>query len=232
MAKNPDTPKKPGKTPKSKAPSRPATCSRSGRRWRNCSIPRSTAASAAWAPAPDCSRRRIIPGIAAPAAKPPRIARGPRRASTGDDVAKRDASSSPPPRAEGSGGGRNGTRGTPTPTLPAGEGRAAGATSGFDEAPQREFAPANYGTSATIPTLDPELAKQLGFTTEEEDAAAMARPPRNKMEALGVAATADALESADPRRPPRIQGRGRPGQNLDAASPAAPGEIRRRRAAS
>src|SRR6202023_3155040 len=43
--------------------------------------------------------------------------------------------------------------------------------------------------------LDPELARQLGFTTEEEDAAALARPPRNKMEALGVAATAEALES-------------------------------------
>src|SRR3954468_7459587 len=64
------------------------------------------------------------------------------------------------------------------------------AAKGFDEAPQ-----ANYGTSATIPTLDPELAKQLGFTTEEEDAAALARPPRNKMEALGVQATADALEN-------------------------------------
>src|SRR5271156_417321 len=73
--------------------------------------------------------------------------------------------------------------------------RARASTKGFDEGPQREFAPANYGTSATIPTLDPELAKQLGFTTEEEDAAALARPPRNKMEALGVAATADALES-------------------------------------
>ncbi len=66
---------------------------------------------------------------------------------------------------------------------------------GLAESPQREFAPANYGTSATIPTLDPELARQLGFTTEEEDAAALARPPRNKMEALGVAATADALEA-------------------------------------
>jgi excinuclease ABC subunit B len=66
---------------------------------------------------------------------------------------------------------------------------------GFAESPQREFAPANYNTAATIPTLDPELAKQLGFTTEEEDAAALARPPRNKMEALGVQATADALES-------------------------------------
>ena len=48
--------------------------------------------------------------------------------------------------------------------------------------------------SATIPTLDPELARQLGFTTEEDDAEALARPPRNKMEALGVKATADALE--------------------------------------
>src|SRR3954468_14001360 len=33
---------------------------------------------------------------------------------------------------------------------------------GFDEAPQ-----ANYGTAATIPTLDPELARQLGLPTEE-----------------------------------------------------------------
>ncbi|MDO8977695.1 MAG: DEAD/DEAH box helicase family protein, partial [Afipia sp.] len=65
-----------------------------------------------------------------------------------------------------------------------------GSRQGFNEAPQ-----ANYGTSAPIPTLDPELAKQLGYTTEEEDEAAMARPPRNKMEALGVQATADALEA-------------------------------------
>jgi excinuclease ABC subunit B len=69
------------------------------------------------------------------------------------------------------------------------------ASTGLNEAPQSEFAPANYGTSATIPTLDPELARQLGFTTEEEDAEALARPPRNKMEALGVQATADALEN-------------------------------------
>src|SRR3954453_15047509 len=40
------------------------------------------------------------------------------------------------------------------------------AARGLNEAPQSEFAPANYGTSAIIPTLDPELAKQLGFTTE------------------------------------------------------------------
>ena len=70
----------------------------------------------------------------------------------------------------------------------------ADSNQGFSEGPQREFAPANYNTAATIPTLDPELAKQLGFTTEEEDAA-LARPARNKMEALGVAATADALDA-------------------------------------
>jgi excinuclease ABC subunit B len=83
---------------------------------------------------------------------------------------------------------------------------------GLEEAPQ-----ATYGTSAAIPTLDPELARQLGFTTEEEDNAALARPPRNKMEALGVQATADALEALvrdgrpefketkvwTPHRPPR-----------------------------
>ncbi len=81
----------------------------------------------------------------------------------------------------------------PSSPLPlAGEGQGGGlsARHELDEAPQ-----ANYGTSATIPTLDPELAKQFGFTTEEEDLAALARPPRNKMEALGVAATADALDA-------------------------------------
>ncbi len=59
---------------------------------------------------------------------------------------------------------------------------------GFGEAPQ-----ANYGTSATVPTLDPELARQLGLDVEDDDT--LARPPRNKMEALGVKATAEALEN-------------------------------------
>jgi excinuclease ABC subunit B len=77
--------------------------------------------------------------------------------------------------------------------------RDASGAEGFGEASQSEFGPATYGTAATIPTLDPELAKQLGFTTEEEDAAALARPPRNKMEALGVQATADALENLSAR---------------------------------
>src|SRR5207342_2696462 len=69
------------------------------------------------------------------------------------------------------------------------------------EAPQ-----ANYGTAATIPALDPELAKQLGFTTEEEDAAALARPPRSKMEAFGVKATADALENLIREGRPEFRG--------------------------
>src|SRR3954469_18085677 len=67
---------------------------------------------------------------------------------------------------------------------------ARSAPEGLEEAPQ-----ANYGTSATIPTLDPELARQLGLPTAEDDDEALARPPRNKMEALGVKATADALEN-------------------------------------
>ncbi|WP_244613613.1 excinuclease ABC subunit UvrB, partial [Nitrobacter winogradskyi] len=62
--------------------------------------------------------------------------------------------------------------------------------SGFDEAPQ-----ANYGTSATIPTLDPELARQLGLPTAEDDDDALARPPRSRMEGLGVKATAESLEA-------------------------------------
>jgi excinuclease ABC subunit B len=64
------------------------------------------------------------------------------------------------------------------------------ARQGLEEAPQ-----ANYGTSATIPTLDPEIARQLGLPTAEDDDEALARPPRSKMEAFGVKATADALEN-------------------------------------
>src|SRR6202046_1577561 len=68
--------------------------------------------------------------------------------------------------------------------------RARASTKGFEEAPQ-----ANYGTAATIPTLDPELARQLGLRPAEDDEAALARPPRKKREAPGVKATADALEA-------------------------------------
>jgi len=60
------------------------------------------------------------------------------------------------------------------------------AQGGMGEKPQ-----ANYGTSAPIPTLDPDLAKQLGYDVEDDDSF---RPARNKMESLGVKATAAALE--------------------------------------
>ncbi|SHG35673.1 excinuclease ABC subunit UvrB [Bradyrhizobium erythrophlei] len=90
---------------------------------------------------------------------------------------------------------------SPLPLAGEGQGGGASANSGLSESPQ-----ANYGTSATIPVLDPELAKQLGFTTEEEDAAALARPPRNKMEALGVAATADALDALIREGRPEFKG--------------------------
>ena len=73
----------------------------------------------------------------------------------------------------------------PTPLQPAPQ--PPGASRGFEEAPQ-----ANYGTSAPIPTLDPELAKQLGYDVDDDDSF---RPARNKMESLGVKATADSLEA-------------------------------------
>src|ERR1700687_1113718 len=157
MAKNPNHPKKPVKTPKSKA--HPPDVQPIGPALGELPTPATNRGDAGLGsgtglqPPPDNSWDRRAGGEAA-AHRARASTRG-----TSDDVAKRDASSS--------------ARGP-----------------GLDEAPQ-----ANYGTSATIPTLDPELAKQLGFTTEEEDAAAMARPPRNKMEALGVAATADALDA-------------------------------------
>jgi excinuclease ABC subunit B len=179
MAKNPDTPRKPTKSPKSKVPnskaSRPEVqpIGPALAELLNPAINRGDAglgSGTGLQPPPDNSWDRRSGGEAAA-----HRARASTRGS-GDDVAKRDAAVSPPP--------------SPLPLAGEGQGGRAAASPGFDEAPQ-----ANYGTSATIPTLDPELAKQFGFTTEEEDLAAMARPPRNKMEALGVAATADALEN-------------------------------------
>ncbi len=170
MAKNPQNPKKPGKTPKSKAhrpdvqPIGPALAE-----LLNPAINRGDAGMGSGTglqPPPDNSKDRRSGGEAA-MHRARKSTRG-----TSEDVAKRDAA---------------------TPA-------------GLGESPQSEFAPANYGTAATIPTLDPELAKQLGFTTEEEDAEAMARPPRNKMEALGVAATADALEALIREGRPEFKG--------------------------
>src|SRR6478672_7686384 len=139
MAKKPDTPKKPGRTPKSKAhrpdvqPIGPALAE-----LLNPAINRGESgigSSTGLQPPPDNSWDRRSGGEAAAHRA---------RASTRDtqeDVAKRDA-----------------------------------ARDGLEEAPQ-----ANYGTAATIPTLDPELARQLGLPTAEDDEAELARPPRNKM---------------------------------------------------
>src|SRR6266851_4053479 len=215
MANNPDHPKKPVKTPKSKAPNSKASrpdvqpIGPALAELLNPAINRGDAglgSGTGLQPPPDNSWDRRAGGEAAA-----HRARASTRGTSGD-VAKRDASVTPtsslgspppnPPPQAGEGSGRHAQQpersdraqaAQPASPLPlAGEGQGGGASDsrGFDEAPQ-----ANYGTAATIPALDPELAKQLGFTTEEEDAAALARPPRNKMEALGVAATADALEN-------------------------------------
>jgi excinuclease ABC subunit B len=153
MAKTPDRPRKPGKSPKSKAhrpdvqPIGPALAE-----LLNPAINRGESgvgSSTGLKPPPDNSWDRRAGGEAAAHRA---------RASTRDkqdDVSRRDA-----------------------------------AREGLEEAPQ-----AHYGTSALVPTLDPELARQLGLPTEEDDAEALARPPRSKTEALGVKATADALET-------------------------------------
>ncbi|MGB3504003.1 MAG: excinuclease ABC subunit UvrB, partial [Xanthobacteraceae bacterium] len=167
MAKNPDNPKKPGKSPKSKAhrpdvkPIGPALAE-----LLNPAINRGDAGMGSGTglqPPPDNSWDRRTGGEAA-AHRARASTRGKR-----DTMAERDTGAQQPD------------------AIPPSSARGA---SGFEEAPQ-----ANYGTSATIPTLDPELARQLGLPTAEDDEAELARPPRNKMEALGVQATAEALEN-------------------------------------
>ena len=212
MAKNPDAPKKPGKTPKSKAPNSKASrpdvqpIGPALAELLNPAINRGESglgSSTGLQPPPDNSWDRRSGGEAAA-----HRARASTRGKS-DDVAKRDAviarddSSSPPPAREARGGEGSGVGGgaadtppegypPPRPSPSRGEGEERDATyskQGFDEAPQ-----ANYGTAATVPMLDPELARQLGLPTAEDDEEALARPPRNKMEALGVKATAEALE--------------------------------------
>ncbi len=218
MAKNPAPPRKPGKTPKSKAPNSKASrpdvkpIGPALAELLNPAINRGESglgSSTGLQPPPDNSWDRRAGGEAAA-----HRARASTRGKS-DDVAKHDTSSStsrglpppnPPPQA-GEGSQRrtrrsdnNDQSGMAQPASPlplAGEGQGGGASAspdlnrpGLDEAPQ-----ANYGTSATIPTLDPELARQLGLPTAEDDDEALARPPRSKMEGLGVKATADALEN-------------------------------------
>jgi excinuclease ABC subunit B len=185
MAKKPDAPEKPGKAAKSKAPSSKAPSSKapSSKAHRpeiqpigpalaellNPAINRGESgigSSTGLQPPPDNSWDRRAGGEAAA-----HRARASTRGKS-DDVARKDALGN-------------------EPGSPAQEPFAEAARhQGFDEAPQ-----ANYGTSATIPMLDPELARQLGLPTAEDDEEALARPPRSKMESLGIKATADALET-------------------------------------
>ena len=170
MAKSPNPPKKPGKAPKSKA-HRPEVqpIGPALAELLNPAINRGDAGMGSGTglkPPPDNSWDRRAGGEAAAHRA---------RASTPKNFPQSSADPYPMP-----------LRQNPQPP----GARQTSETSGFDEAPQ-----ANYGTAATIPTLDPELARQLGLPTAEDDEAELARPPRNKMEALGVAATAEALEA-------------------------------------
>ena len=239
-----------GRLPKSPKPRNPKpqiprrrvpTCSRSGRRWRNCSIPRSIAAKAAWVRAPACSRRRIIPGTAAPAAKPPRIGRGNRRRKAMMWRSGTLLSPSPPRGASersslwGRGGGSTGTHlWLPPPRPPPARGRGEKRASSTNPAsakprnansrrritaPRRPSRRSTRNWQATRLHHGGRRRRRDGAAAAQQDGGARRRRDR------GCAGR------ADPRRPPRIQGRRRPDQNLDAASPAAPGKIRRRRAA-
>ncbi len=199
MAKNPDNPKQPGRPPKSKAhrpdvkPIGPALAD-----LLNPAINRGESgigSSTGLQPPPDNSWDRRSGGEAA-AHRARKSTRSKSEATAQRDArAERDAAASPPPfGGEGSGVG-GAARATfesyppPQPSPTRGEGEdGQGGESGFEEAPQ-----ANYGTAATIPTLDPELAKQLGYDIDDDDDAL--RPARNKMESLGVKATAESLEA-------------------------------------
>ncbi len=185
MAKNPGAPKKPVKTPKSKAhrpdvqPIGPALAE-----LLNPAINRGESglgSSTGLQQPPSNSKDRRAGGEAAA-----HRARASTSKNPGDgDVGPRPSPLQPYPQP---GGARAVTTDSSEQisAIPF-EGEDSG-VGGFGEMPQ-----ANYGTSATIPTLDPELARQLGYDVEDDDT--LARPARNKHEALGVAATAEALEA-------------------------------------
>ncbi len=193
MAKNPDSAKKPTKTPKSKAhrpdvqPIGPALAE-----LLNPAINRGDAGMGSGTglqPPPDNSKDRRSGGEAA-------IHRA-RKSTPKDFVEGKARTSSRHPRGQGSGVGDTDSENAvypppqPSPAKGEGAGSAAPQATGFGEAPQGNYQ-ANYGTSAPIPTLDPELAKQLGYDVDDDD---QFRPARNKMESLGVKATADSLET-------------------------------------
>src|SRR3954470_8409568 len=170
MAKHPEDPKKPGKPSKSKTPASKA------------SRPDVQPIGPALAELLNPAINRGESGLGSGTGLQPPPDNSKDRRGRGEAAAHRARASTPKSFPE--------STSDPYPMPLRQHPQPPGGRAGFEEAPQ-----ANYGTSATIPTLDPELARQLGFTTEEEDAAALARPPRNKMESLGVAATAEALEN-------------------------------------
>jgi len=188
MAKTPDTPKNPAKSPKPKAPKSKAhrpdvqPIAPALAELLNPAINRGESgigSSTGLQPPPDNSRDRRAGGEAAAhrarASTPKSFPN-----ETFDPVPLPLRPNPQPPGARSS---------SKLPQV--GEDQDAGsAHEGLAETPQ-----ANYGTSATIPTLDPELARQLGLPTAEDDEEALARPPRSKMESLGIKATADALEA-------------------------------------
>jgi excinuclease ABC subunit B len=183
MAKSPDKPKsqnRTGKTPRSKAPSSKA------------SRPDVQPIGPALAELLNPAINRGDAGLGSGTGLQPPPDNSKDRRSGGEAAIHRARKSTPKDFPEAGSASPMPLRQNPQPP---------GARQGFEEAPQ-----ANYGTAATIPTLDPEQAKQYGFTTEEEDAEALARPPRNKMEALGVAATADALEALIREGRPEFKG--------------------------
>ncbi len=167
MAKKPDSPKKAPKTPNSKA-HRPDV------------KPIGPALAELLNPA--INRGESGMGSSTGLQPPPTNSK--ERRSGGEAAAHRSRASTPKGFAGDSGPRPSSLRPNPQPS------GARFTRPGLDEAPQ-----AVYNTAATIPTLDPELAKQLGLPTAEDDEADLARPPRTKMEGLGVAATADALEA-------------------------------------
>jgi excinuclease ABC subunit B len=200
MANTPDPPKRSGKAPGSRVPKSKTPKSKAHRpevqpigpalaQLLNPAINRGDAglgSGTGLQPPPDNSWDRRSGGEAA--------AHRARKSTRGKDdaTAKRDATGSPSPGGVETSKARS--LGSPVEDMPRSSTsplkREVKKGSGFEEAPQ-----AIYGTSATVPTLDPELARQLGLPTAEDDEEALARPPRSKMEGLGVKATAESLET-------------------------------------
>src|SRR5262249_38564773 len=210
MAKTPGRPKKPGKSQRTKAgrpdvlPIGPVLAE-----LLNPAINRGDAGTGSGTglqPPPDNSWDRRSGGEAAA-----HRARASTRGKS-DDVAKKDALGSEPGSLAQASSLQEPSRQEAKPE-------------GFDEAPQ-----AHYGTSATVPMLDPELARHARRAARGECGGGP-RPPAAKQEgAARQQGDRRCTGDADPRGPSGIpQGR-RHHEGVDAAPAAAPGKIRRRRA--